>query len=613
MAGTVSPSTSEVKPTPPPSAGGGQLAAILMSLVALAIIVLAWVGAPPTTPWAQGYDPLGHWWLSAICAALPVVVLLGTLAIFRMKAHYSALLGLVTAIVIASGIFHMPIKMASITAVYGACYGLFPIGWIVLNVIFLYRLTLATGRFKVLQQSMTGITQDTRLQLLLIAFSFGAFFEGASGFGTPVAVTAALLIGLGFRPLQASGLSLIANTAPVAFGALGTPIVALAAVTGYSEFALGAQVGRILPFFSVLVPFWLIWAYAGFKGMKEIWAAITVAGVTFAIPQYLVSNYHGPWLTDIIAALFSMGCLILFLKIWQPKRIWGHEGHQADEQRAARGAHGYSRSEVVRAWLPWLVLSVIVFCWGTYSGKKLMNTPEKVFPAMSTWSTPPSKITNPQIAVTGLNKMVERVPPVVAKATPEPAVFGLNWLSATGSGILFAAILSGFIMGLSLPRMFVMWWQTLWHVRYSMITIAAMLSLGIITRYSGVDATMGLAFARTGHLYPFFGTLLGWLGVALTGSDTASNVLFGSLQKISAQQIGISPVLMASANSAGGVMGKMIDAQSIVVASTATEWYGHEGDILRYVFWHSIALACLVGVLVFLEAYVSPFTHLVIH
>jgi lactate permease len=582
-----------------------------MALVTAAIVILAWIGAPPTTPWAQGYDPFGHWWLSAICAALPVVVLLSALAIVRMKAHYAAFLGLVTAIIVASGLFHMPIKMASITAIYGACYGLFPIGWIVLNVIFLYRMTLATGRFKVLQQSMTGITQDTRLQLLLIAFSFGAFFEGASGFGTPVAVTAALLIGLGFKPLQASGLSLIANTAPVAFGALGTPIVALAAVTGYSEFALGAQVGRILPFFSVLVPFWLIWAYAGFKGMKEIWPAVAVAGATFAIPQYLVSNYHGPWLTDIIAAMCSMLCLILFLKIWQPKRIWGHEGHQEGELRAARGAHGYSRVEVARAWLPWIALSIIVFCWGTYAGKKIMNTPEKVFPVMSTWSTLPGKITNPQIPVVGLNKMVQRVPPVVLKPTAEAAVFGLNWLSATGSGVLIAAILSGFIMGLSPLRMFVMWWQTVWHVRYSMMTIAAMMSLGIITRYSGVDATMGLAFARTGHLYPFFGTLLGWLGVALTGSDTASNVLFGSLQKISAQQIGISPVLMASANSAGGVMGKMIDAQSIVVASTATEWYGHEGDILRYVFWHSIALACLVGVLVFLQAYVSPFTHLV--
>ena len=603
----------QTKPAAPKPQRGGPLPAILMTLVTAAIVVLAWTGATPATPWAQGYDPLGHWWLSTIFAALPVVVLLGTLAIFRTRADYSAMMGLVTALLIAVGVFHMPVKMACITAIYGACFGFFPIGWIILNVIFLYRMTLETGRFKVMQESMTGITQDTRLQLLLIAFSFGAFFEGASGFGTPVAVTAAILIGLGFKPLQASGLSLIANTAPVAFGALGTPIIALAAVTGYSEFVLGAQVGRILPFFSVLVPFWLVWAYAGYKGMKEIWPAIAVAGITFAIPQYLVSNFHGPWLTDIIAAMVSMFCLILFLKVWHPKTIWGHSGHQESEQRAARGQHGYSRGEVARAWLPWLVLSVFVFCWGTYTGKKIMNTPEKVFTSMSTWSTPPSKITNPQIPVAGLNKLSERMPPVVVKPTPEAAVFGFNWLSATGSGILFAAIISGFIMGLSLPKIFAMWWQTVWHVRFSLMTIAAMLSLGILTRYSGVDATMGLAFARTGVMYPFFGTLLGWLGVALTGSDTSSNVLFGSLQKISAQQIGISPILMGAANSAGGVMGKMIDAQSIVVASTATEWYGHEGDILRYVFWHSVALACLVGVMVLMQAYVYPFTKLVAH
>jgi len=591
--------------------GEARLSAILIALGAGAILVLAAAGSTSRKPWAQSYDPLGHWWLSTICAALPVLVLLGTLALVRMKAHYSASLGLLTALLVAGGLFHMPVQMAIITAIYGACYGLFPIGWIILNVIFLYRMTCETGRFKVLEQSMTGITQDTRLQLLLIAFSLGAFFEGASGFGTPVAVTAALLIGLGFRPLQASGLSLIANTAPVAFGALATPIVALAAVTGYSEVALGAQVGRILPFFSLLVPFWLISAYAGWKGMKEIWPAITVAGVSFAIPQYLVSNYHGPWLTDILAALCSMVSLVLFLRIWQPRRIWGHHGHH-DEQRSARGTHGYGRSEVARAWLPWLILTLLVFCWGTYTGRKIMNTPEKVFPFMNSWPIPPSAITNPQIPVAGLNKMVERVPPVVPKPTGEAAVFGLNWISATGSGILIAAIISGFVMGLSLRTMVVMWWKTVWHMRFSLLTIAVMMSLGILTRYSGLDATMGLAFARTGHFYPFFGTLLGWLGVALTGSDTASNVLFGSLQKISAQQIGISPVLMAAANSSGGVMGKMIDAQSIVVASTATEWYGHEGDILRYVFWHSIVLACLVGVVVFLQAYVTPFTRLVV-
>jgi lactate permease len=528
-----------------------------------------------------------------------------------MKAHYASFLGVVTAIAVASGLFHMPIKMAGIAAIYGSCYGLFPIGWIILNVIFLYRMTVATGRFNVLQKSMTGITQDTRLQLLLIAFCFGAFFEGASGFGTPVAVTAAILIGIGFHPLEASGLSLIANTAPVAFGALGTPITALAGVSGYTEMVLGAQVGRILPFFSLLVPFWLVWAYAGFKGMLELWPAIAMAGVSFAIPQFLVSNYHGPWLTDIVAALCSIICLVLFLKVWSPSSIWGHGGRLQSQPSLAGGGHNYGRGELIRGWLPWLVLSVVVFTWGTTTGKTVMNSPEKAFPFMGTWHTPASLITNPQIAVKGLHKMVLRVPPVVAQPVSETAVFGVNWLSATGSGILLAAVISGFMMRLSIFQMVAMWWQTVWQLRFSLITIAAMLAVGFLTRYSGIDATLGLAFARTGHLYPFFGTLLGWLGVALTGSDTSSNVLFGSLQKISAQQLGISPILMASANSAGGVMGKMIDAQSIVVASTATEWYGHEGEILRYVFWHSIALACLVGVLVFLQAYVAPFTRLV--
>ena len=604
--------TSANAPVPKTAPTSANPVAWIVALVAVIVAAVLILRIPPLPkPWAQNYDPTGSWWLSTLIAALPIVVLLGTLALLHIKAHYAALLGLATALVTAVFVFHMPARLAAVTAVYGAGYGLFPIGWIILNVIFLYRMTLQTGRFKVLQESMTGITQDTRLQLLLIAFSFGAFFEGASGFGTPVAVTAALLIGLGFKPLQASGLSLIANTAPVAFGALGTPIIALAAVTGYSETVLGAQVGRILPFFSVLVPFWLVWAYAGFKGMKEIWPAVAVAGVTFAIPQYLVSNFHGPWLTDIIAAVVSMLCLILFLKIWHPKTIWGHEGHEESKERAARGHHGYSRAEVARAWVPWLVLSVFVFCWGTFTGKKIMNTPEKVFTSMSTWSTPPSKITNPQFPVTGLHRLSQRMPPVVVKPTPEGAVFGFNWLSATGTGILLAAIISGFIMGLSLPKIVVIWWQTLWHIRFSLMTIAAMLSIGILTRYSGVDATMGLAFARTGVMYPFFGTLLGWLGVALTGSDTSSNVLFGSLQKISAQQIGLSPILMGAANSSGGVMGKMIDAQSIVVASTATEWYGHEGDILRYVFFHSLALAALVGIMVTLQAYVFPFTRLV--
>ncbi|MGD0415063.1 MAG: L-lactate permease [Terriglobales bacterium] len=597
-----------VKTPPPPQANLFAFAAVIIIAVISAIAILRIPAL--SSPWAQGYDPTGHWWLSTMLAALPIIVLLGGIALGHVKAHYAALAGLATALLVAILGFHMPARMAGATAVYGAAYGLFPIGWIVLNVIFMYQLTVEAGRFNVLQHSLTGITQDRRLQLLLIAFCFGSFFEGAAGFGTPVAVTAALLIGLGFKPLQASGLSLIANTAPVAFGALGTPIIALAKVTGFSEITLGAMAGRILCPFCVLVPFWLICAFAGWGGMMEIWPAILVAGVSFAIPELLMSNLHGPWVVNIVAAIVSMACLIGFLFIWHPKRVWTFEGEETKTDH--RAAHGFTHSEVARAWLPWIILSVIVFMWGTQTGKNLMNTPEKVFTSMASWSTPPSKITNPQFPVSGLNNMVLRVPPVVPKPAKEPAVFGLNWVSATGSSILLAGILSGLVMGLSFRKIISVYGRTIVKVRFSLLTIAAMLAIGVLTRYSGLDATMGLAFARTGHLYPFFGTMLGWLGVALTGSDTSSNVLFGSLQKISAQQVNVSPVLMSAANSTGGVMGKMIDAQSIVVASTATQWYGHEGAILRYVFWHSVALAALVGIFVFLIAYVYPFTHIVV-
>ena len=548
-------------------------------------------------PWAQVYDPLGNWWLSTILAAIPIVVLLGSLALLHMRAHYSALLGLASALIIAVAVFGMPTKLAGLTAVYGAAFGLLPIGWIILNVIFLYQLTSETGLFRTMQDSLTGITQDARLQLLLIAFCFGAFFEGAAGFGTPVAVTSAMLIGLGFGPLAASGLSLIANTAPVAYGALGIPIIVLSAVTGLNLLDLSAMVGRQLPFFSLLVPFWFIWAFAGFRGMLGVWPAVLVAGLFFAVPQFLVSNFHGPWLVDVIAAIVSMVALITFLKIWQPKRVLSvmaiAGGSGATTAVSAPRTH--TSGEILRAWVPFAILSVLVFLWGLPQVKTFLDGISVV-----------------KIPIAGLHQMVQRMPPVVPKAAPEGAVYVLNWLSATGTGILIAAIISGFVMGLSVPQIVRIYGRTLRRVRFSLLTIAAMLALGFTTRYSGLDATMGLAFARTGALYPFFGTLLGWLGVALTGSDTSSNVLFGSLQRITAEQIGVSPTLMASANSAGGVMGKMIDAQSIVVASTATEWFGHEGEILRYVFFHSIALAALVGLLVFLQAYVFPFSLMVV-
>ena len=542
--------------------------------------------------WPQSYDPLHNVALSTLCAALPVVVLLGTLAVLRVKAHVAALLGLATALAIAVSVFGMPVRMALGTAAYGIAYGLFPIGWIVLNVIFLYQLTEQRGLFAILRESITTITRDRRLQLLLVAFCFGAFFEGASGFGTPVAVTGAILIGLGFPPLLASGLSLIANTAPVAFGALGTPIIALQAVTELDLKRLSAMVGRQLPLFSVIVPFWLVWAFAGLRGTLEVWPAILVAGVSFAVPQFLISNWHGPWLVDVVAAVVSMGAVTLFLRFWRPRRHWGLEGEPDVTSQA--GPAALSR-DVLRAWVPWIILSVLVFIWGLPQTKAMLDG-----------------ISIVRVPVPGLHNLVQRVPPVVAVAKPEPAVYNLNWLSATGSGILVAALIAGLVMGYRPRELARAYGSTLKLVRFSLLTIAAMLAIGFTTRYSGLDATLGLAFARTGWLYPFFGTLLGWLGVALTGSDTSSNVLFGSLQRITAEQLGLSPILMAAANSSGGVMGKMVDAQSIVVASTATRWYGHEGDILRYVFFHSLVLACLVGLLVLLQAYVFPFTALVV-
>jgi len=543
--------------------------------------------------WHQVYDPLSSAGLSTLVAALPIVILLGGLALFRLRAHVAALLGLAAAALTTIFAFGMPAGMALRTAGLGAAYGLFPIGWIILNVIFLYDLTVEKGHFKVMQDSLTGITRDRRLQLLLIAFSFGAFFEGAAGFGTPVAVTAAILIGLGFPPLAASGLSLIANTAPVAFGALGTPIVALAGVTGLDVRQLSAMVGRQLPFFSILIPFWLVWAFCGFRKMKEVWPALVVAGVSFAVPQFLISNYHGPWLAGVGAAVISMAALVLFLLKWRPKTTLAVNGEEETGPPLAR--RRLTAGELVRAWMPWLVLSVFVFLWGIPQVKALLDGLSIV-----------------RFPVPGLDKLVHRMPPVVVQETTESAVFMFNWLSFTGTGIFVAAVVSGFLMSFSPRQLVRAYGRTLKRVRFSLLTVAAMLSLGYMTRYSGLDVTLGLAFARTGILYPFFGTMLGWLGVALTGSDTSSNVLFGSLQKISAGQLGLSPVLMASANSSGGVMGKMIDAQSIVVASTATRWYGHEGDILRYVFFHSLALAALMGLLVFLQAYVFPFTRLVV-
>ncbi len=552
--------------------------------------------------WNQVYNPFGNAVLSTIAAAIPVVTLLVLIASGKVKAHIAAIIALIVTNIIAIFVFTMPANMSVRASLLGVVAGFFPIGWIVLNVIYLYRITVATGRFDLLQRAIGGVTEDRRLQLLLIAFSFGAFFEGASGFGTPVAVTGAVLIGLGFSPLAASGLSLIANTAPVAYGALGTPIQGLASVTGLDPYILGAMVGRQLPVFSLIVPFWVIWAFAGWKGMKDIWPAILVTGVSFAVPQFVISNFINPWIVDIGASLISMGCLILFLRVWQPKQLWLSPALRGNDESMATMTPAkpldktpLSQAELWSSLLPWIIVCIVMLVWGSGWFKSWANS-------IFVWNYP----------VPELHNMINKMPPVAAKPTPEGAVFGFTYLSFTGTGMLIAAIISGFLMGFSPAKMIAEYGRTLRVCAVSLITISAMLAIGTLTRLSGVDATLGLAFAATGILYPFFGTLLGWLGVALTGSDTASNVLFGNLQKITSQQLGLSPVLMAAANSSGGVMGKMIDAQSIVVASTATNWYGHEGSILRFVFKHSIALACLVGLYVMLQAYVWPFSALVL-
>lgn len=546
----------------------------------------------PALTWSQNYAPMGSVGLSALIALLPVATLLGLLAFWHVRAEMAALAGLLVAAAIAIGVYHMPPVLTVAAALYGAAFGLFPIGWIVLNALFIYALSVETGQFAVLQRQVAGVSGDRRVQALLIAFSFGAFIEGAAGFGAPIAISGALLIGLGFKPLEAAKLALIGNTAPVAYGALGTPLITLARITDLDLGHLSAMVGRQLPFFSVLVPFWLIWAQSGWRGMKEVWPACLVTGVSFGLTQFLVSNFHGPWLVDIIGAFVSMGALVVFMRVWSPRRIEATASESPQPPApSTTPVHPHAKTPSPwRAWIPWLLLSLFVFLWGLPAVKDALN---------SAFTT--------SLPVPQLHQAVLRVPPVSPQPEAESAIFVFNALSATGTALLLAGVLAGFSLGLGPIPLLRIYVRTLKRLRSSLLTIALMLALGFTTRYSGTDTTMGLALASTGFLFPFFSPLIGWLGVALTGSDTSSNVLFGNLQRVTAQQLGLSPILMAASNSSGGVMGKMIDAQSIVVASVATG--GHRdspdaGTILRSVFWHSLALAVLMGFLVLFQAYV---------
>ena len=597
-------------------------------------------------PWIQVYDPVGSPWISTLLAAVPIVVLLAALAFLEWRAHMAALAGLVTALAVSVFIYGMPITSASATALYGAAYGLLPIGWIIVNAVFLYNLTVATGQFEIVKRSVARLSADRRIQALLIAFSFGAFIEGASGFGTPVAICSALLIGLGFTPLYAAGLALIANTAPVAFGAIGTPILTLAAVTQLPADALSAMAGRQLPFVSVLVPAWLVVTMSGWRGFMGVWPAVLVCGGVFAIAQFWWSNYVGPELVDIVGGLLSLGALAVFCRVWKPAEVWhfpdereersksdlppSREGLRrtagASAEAGQVGRHANpgpveTNGAVVRAWMPWVFLSVMVILWGLGSTKALLNGGPAGLAAYREGRPAVVSMTlSPNWDVPMLHRTVFRDFPV--EATPvdrariddpsyratraEAARYTVNWLSATGTGILIAAILTAIYLRVPAGQAFSILIMTLRRMRNPLLTISLMMAVGFVTRYGGTDATLGLAFTNTGVLYPFFAALLGWLGVALTGSDTSSNVLFGSLQKITAQQLGLDPVLITTANSTGGVMGKMIDAQSIVVATASTNQQGQEGRILRFVFWHSVALAAIMGIIVMLQAYVFP-------
>jgi lactate permease len=577
--------------------------------------------------WTQIYDPLNNEVLSTIAAGAPVVVLLGLLALAGWSAPRAAAAGLATALAAALFAYEMPAETAFASAVYGACFGLFPIGWIVLNAIFLYRLTVTTGQFEIVKHSVASLSADRRIQAILIAFSFGAFIEGAAGFGTPVAISAALLIGLGFPPLYAAGLALIANTAPVAFGALGTPITTLAKVTGLDEMKLSAMAGRQLPIFSLIVPAWMVWTMSGWRGLTGVWPAVLVSGGSFAVVQFVVSNWLGPTLVDVAGGLFSLVLTALFLRVWKPSAEWEfaaahHEvvdplANDTSAQQPSTATPVITRADVIRAWVPWVLLSACVFLWGVPQFRTFLNgglapaaVEKKIEEGseLALWERRNvfagwSEI---QVEVPYLHNVVLRTKPAVTVEKAEEAIFRFNWLSATGTGILIAAILSALWMRVSAAQFAAVFVDTFKRMIWPLFTIAAMMAVAFVTRYSGSDVTLGLAFTKTGVLYPFFAAMLGWLGVALTGSDTSSNALFGSLQKVTAELLGLNPILICAANSTGGVMGKMIDAQSIVVAAVATAQRNQEGRILRFVFWHSIILAMLMGALTLVQAYVFP-------
>ena len=540
--------------------------------------------------WQQIYDPLGNLWLSSAVAAIPIVFFFIALAVFRLKGHIAGTITVALALLVAILFYGMPVSMALASAGYGFLYGLWPIAWIIVTAVFLYKVTVKTGQFEIIRASVVSLTEDQRLQMLLVGFAFGAFLEGAAGFGAPVAITAALLVGLGFNPIYAAGLCLITNTAPVAFGAMGIPITVAGQVTGIDAFKIGQMAGRQLPFLSILIPFWVIMIMDGWRGVRETWPAILVTGATFAVTQFFTSNFIGPELPDITSALVSLISLAVFLKFWKPKRIFRFPG-----QEITTKAEPHSGGKVFKAWSPFLILTFFVTIWSLSPFKALFNKGQSL-----AWTV----INSP---VPMLDKLVIKMPPIVKVATAYPAVYSFNWLAATGTAILCAAIVTVVLLRMKPGDALKTFGETLSDLSRPIYSIGMVLAFAFIANYSGLSATLALLLAGTGAAFPFFSPFLGWLGVFLTGSDTSSNALFCNLQATTAHQIGVHDTLLVAANTTGGVTGKMISPQSIAVACAAVGLVGREADLFRFTVKHSLMLATLVGIITMVQAYLLPF------
>jgi L-lactate permease len=539
-------------------------------------------------PWSQIYDPAGNLWLSSLIAALPIIFFFLALTVFRMKGHIAGTLTVAIALGVAILFYGMPGSMAVAAALDGFAIGLWPIAWIIVAAVFLYKITVKTGQFEIIRASVISITEDQRLQMLMIGFSFGAFLEGAAGFGAPVAITAALLVGLGFNPFYAASLCLIANTAPVAFGAMGIPIIMAGKVTGIEAMKIGAMTGRQLPLLSLMVPFWIIMIMDGWKGVRETWPALLVAGGSFAFSQFFTSNFIGPELPDILSSLVSLVCTALFLKVWHPKTIFRFKAESEEE----RHSHDYTNGQIVKAWSPFLILTATVTLWSLPGFQAL-------FAAHG-----PLAATTFGFAIPDLNNMVLKTAPIVAAPTPIGATYSLNLVSATGTAIMAAAILSLLMLRMRVSVAIATLGEVLWELRKPILTIGMVVAFAFVANFSGLSTTLALLLAGTGKAFPFFSPFLGWLGVFLTGSDTSSNALFSNLQATTAHQIGTSSTLLVATNSSGGVTGKMISPQSIAVAAAAVGLVGQESNLFRFTLKHSLMMVTIVGIIATLQAYV---------